>query len=47
MRLLAIAAGQKLGMTKLAVAPIASTASANTITPLLARVSSIAAPIGV
>jgi hypothetical protein len=47
MRLFAIATGQKLGMMKITVAPMARTASARMITPLLARVSSIAAPIGV
>ena len=47
MRLLAIATGQKLGTAKMTMAPMASTASARTITPRLARVSSIAAPIGV
>ena len=46
-RLLAIITGQKLGMAKMTTAPTASTASARTITPRLARVSSIAAPIGV
>ena len=46
-RLFAIATGQKRGMAKMAVAPIASTTSARMIRLLLARVSSIAAPIGV
>ena len=44
---MAIATGQKLGKAKITMAPSASTASARTIAPLLAWVSSIAAPIGV
>ncbi len=47
MSLLAIATGQNVGMAKMTMAPMASTASASTITPRLARVASIAAPIGV
>ena len=46
-RLLAITTGQKVGHAKMMTAPIPSTASARTIAPRLARVSSIAAPIGV
>ncbi len=45
--LLAIATGQKVGRAKMIAAPMPSTASARTIAPRLARVSSIAAPIGV
>jgi hypothetical protein len=44
---LAIKTGQKLGHAKMVTAPTPSTASATTIAPRLARVSSIAAPIGV
>ena len=47
MRLVAIVTGQKVGMAKIVVDPTASTASASAITLLLARVLSIAAPIGV
>jgi hypothetical protein len=43
---LEIKTGQKVGYTKIMMAPIPSTASARTIAPRLARVSSIAAPIG-
>jgi hypothetical protein len=43
-KLLAIKTGQKVGHTKMMMAPIPSTASARTIAPRLARVSSIAAP---
>jgi hypothetical protein len=44
---LAIATGQKVGKAKITTAVTANTASARTMTPRLARVSSIAAPIGV
>ena len=46
-RLLAIATGQKPGHAKMMTAMTASTASARMIAPRFARVSSIAAPIGV
>jgi hypothetical protein len=46
-RLLATKTGQKLGEAKIFAAPRASAPSAIMITPRLARVSSIAAPIGV
>ncbi len=39
--------GQNLGITAMATAPAASTASARTMTPRLERVSSMAAPMGV
>jgi hypothetical protein len=44
---LAIITGQKVGNAKIIAAPTPGTASARTIAPRLARVSSIAAPIGV
>jgi hypothetical protein len=46
-RLLANKTGQKLGHAKMMMAATLSTASAKTIAPRLARVPSIAAPIGV
>ena len=46
-KLFAIRTGQKLGHAKMMTAPMPSTPSARTIAPRLARVASIAAPIGV